>query len=389
MRLPLEMRITGGSSVHLASQYGNHGTCSIEVLTPENVKIDEWNEFMQETTDSWLSLKDDDGNLIHPFKNDDGQLLYCRPHWAKEWMGLEVNGEPINDYLKDKAFKDQIPPFLGGLKAVAEAGKYKLEDANNIFSTSFSRDFFPYSVEEDDNGELASPVDSLVANGDFKNDDGKNFRSINAQTETKDDNKAEEDEEKISENDEEVTQLSLPGGRSYIGCIKDGKMHGVGKLTWSTGAVYEGEWLNNKINGSGTYKKADGSVYVGSWKDGMKNGTGLLTWMNGDVYEGEYMQDKKHGNGVYKYANGSVYDGAWELNQRNGIGALTYKNGDVYEGEFKNDKRNGKGTYTYASGNIFKGGWVNGKKNGPGVKSYKSGKVQVGTWEDDKFVKEF
>ena len=70
MRLPLEMRITGGSSVHLAPQYGNdHGTCSIEVLTTENVKREDWYNFMQETADSWLSLTNDDGMPIHPFPN--------------------------------------------------------------------------------------------------------------------------------------------------------------------------------------------------------------------------------------------------------------------------------------------------------------------------------
>jgi len=67
MRLALEMRITGGSSVNLAPQYGNtHGTCSIEILTPQNVNRKEWREFTQEITDLWTNLKDDDGEPIHP-----------------------------------------------------------------------------------------------------------------------------------------------------------------------------------------------------------------------------------------------------------------------------------------------------------------------------------
>ena len=144
MRLPLEMRITGGSSVNLAPQFGNcHGTCSIEVLTPENVDKDEWFDFMQETTNSWLNLKHDDGEPIHPFKNDDGQSLYCRPHWAKEWMNLKVDGQSINTYLKEKAYKEQIPLFIEGLEAVAESGGYTMdEDAERMFSTKFSREFF-------------------------------------------------------------------------------------------------------------------------------------------------------------------------------------------------------------------------------------------------------
>jgi hypothetical protein len=402
MRLPLEMRITGGSSVHLAPQYGNHdhGTCSIEVLTPENVDANEWNGFMQETIDSWLSLKDDDGDLIHPFKNDDGNLLYCRPHWAKEWMGLKVEDEPINDYLKNKAFKDQIPLFIEGLKAVADAGGYTLEAANDIFSTSFSKDFFTKPDEDvDDNDDKSSDsvTNTVIDEGHQPKPTiidaaAEKYRSLDIKVIASNDDSVPVDDNKedlIREIDEDLTRLSLSDGSLYTGCIKDGKMHGFGKLAWLTGTIYEGEWINNKIHGSGTFKKADGSVYVGSWEDGMKNGTGILTWTNGDAYEGEYMRDKKHGNGVYKYADGSVYDGAWDMNLKHGKGVLTYTNGDVYEGEFKNDKRTGKGTYSYASGNVYKGGWNDGKKDGPGVKTFKSGKVQIGTWDNDKFVEEF
>ena len=145
--MPLDMRITGGSSVHIAPQYGNdrHGTCSIEVLTPEAVDKAEWIDFMQEVSDAWLSLKDDDGKPIHPFENEKGELLYVRPHWAKEWDSLKVNNEPIEKYLKEKAFKDQIPMFLEGLEAAANAGGYTLEDANKVFSNKFSRTLFTSS----------------------------------------------------------------------------------------------------------------------------------------------------------------------------------------------------------------------------------------------------
>mmetsp|Transcript_4446 Transcript_4446/g.6903 ORF Transcript_4446/g.6903 Transcript_4446/m.6903 type:complete len:713 (+) Transcript_4446:343-2481(+) len=144
MRLPLEMRITAGSKVNLAPQFGNdtHGTCSIEILTPENVNKGEWKEYMQEVTDLWTNLKTDDGQPIHPFKNSNGQLLHVRPHWAKEWEGLKVNGKPIKQYLREDAYKDQIPLFREGLAAAAESGGYTLADAEQLFSTKFSREMF-------------------------------------------------------------------------------------------------------------------------------------------------------------------------------------------------------------------------------------------------------
>ncbi len=144
MRLPLEMRITGGSDIHLAPQYGNtHGTCSIEVLTPGNVDKEIWRSYMQEITDAWVNLKDDDGQPIHPFKNGDGQMVYPRAHWAKEWEPLNVKGEPIKEYLRDTACKDQIKNFLSGMASVAKSGDYTLEDAENMFSTEFTREMFP------------------------------------------------------------------------------------------------------------------------------------------------------------------------------------------------------------------------------------------------------
>jgi len=143
MRLCLEMRITSDSDVFIAPQYGNtHGTCSVEILTPENVDREHWKTFMQETIDLWMNLKDDDGKNIHPFINEKGQTLHVRPHWAKEWMGMNVDGLPINVYLKEKAYKEQIPLFVNGLEAVCKDGGYTMDDANKIFSTKFSREMF-------------------------------------------------------------------------------------------------------------------------------------------------------------------------------------------------------------------------------------------------------
>jgi hypothetical protein len=143
MRYPLEMRVMSGSSVNIAAQFGNtHGTCSIEVCTPQNADLGEWREYLQEVTDAWTKLKYDDGKPIHPFKNSKGQLVHVRPHWAKEWEGLRVHGKPINDYLRKEAYKEQIVLFRDGLAAAAKSGGYTLKDAENVFSTKFSREMF-------------------------------------------------------------------------------------------------------------------------------------------------------------------------------------------------------------------------------------------------------
>jgi len=102
VRVALEMRLTGGSNVLLAPQRGNEVTASIEVLTTLITPKDDWATFMQQIADKWTSydVKDDQGNPMHP-----------RPHWAKQWAGLRVNGKPIERYFKEDAYKDAFAQF--------------------------------------------------------------------------------------------------------------------------------------------------------------------------------------------------------------------------------------------------------------------------------------
>jgi hypothetical protein len=62
-------------------------------------------------------------------------------------------------------------------------------------------------------------------------------------------------------------------------------------------------------------------------------------------YEGDLVDNKFHGHGSFFYANGDVYIGSWLNNKRSGSGILIFTNGDKFEGEFLNDLPNGKGAY--------------------------------------------
>ena len=68
-RMPLEMRIMGGSSVTMAPQRGNAAICSIEVLTP-HAQSKLWYPYAQEMLDTWMSYKD----------SQTGERLKTRPH---------------------------------------------------------------------------------------------------------------------------------------------------------------------------------------------------------------------------------------------------------------------------------------------------------------------
>ena len=68
---------------------------------------------------------------------------------------------------------------------------------------------------------------------------------------------------------------------------------------------YEGNWLNDKIEGEG-----------------------ILTYLNGNRYSGEWKDGKIHGQGEFTWADGSKYEGKWKENKRNGKGKLTFSKDD-------------------------------------------------------------
>lgn len=45
--------------------------------------------------------------------------------------------------------------------------------------------------------------------------------------------------------------------------------------------MYEGEWKNNMMEGSGTYTWDDGKVYKGEFKMGKMHGEGKYDWGDG------------------------------------------------------------------------------------------------------------
>lgn len=124
MRLALEMRIMGGSDVTLAPQRGNRfGTCSIEVLTTINTNPTEWAAFMQQITDLWSRYTD-----------AQGRPLNLRPHWAKQWQGLTLRGQPIETHLREVAYADAWPAFRQALQTIAQAGGSTLDDLRRRFA---------------------------------------------------------------------------------------------------------------------------------------------------------------------------------------------------------------------------------------------------------------
>ena len=106
------------------------------------------------------------------------------------------------------------------------------------------------------------------------------------------------------------------------------------RVEYDGGDVYEGEILNGKRHGHGTYTWADGDTYEGDWKDGKRCGRGKLiqygksptgeTYMKYS-YDGEWLDSKEHGHGICVEG-----DFGWE------------KMDKVFEGEWVDGKRQGR-----------------------------------------------
>jgi hypothetical protein len=73
----------------------------------------------------------------------------------------------------------------------------------------------------------------------------------------------------------------------------------------------------------------------------MMDGYGKMSFSDGDVYEGDFKNDLKEGKGKMSYSNGSVYDGEFKNNMIDGYGKMSYSDISL-EGNWMNGKRNGE-----------------------------------------------
>ena len=148
--------------------------------------------------------------------------------------------------------------------------------------------------------------------------------------------------------------------------------------------VYEGEFMNGKRNGQGTFSFEDGGVYRGQWKDDKFHGQGVIFHSNGTELSGEF----RNGEIVYGksiYPNGDVYEGEWKIGKPNGKGRFVFYSGDKYNGEIKDGRMHGKGTMTYTQRRsnldqreLYVGEWKRNLENGMGIMTYKDGSSYEG-----------
>lgn len=127
------------------------------------------------------------------------------------------------------------------------------------------------------------------------------------------------------------------GDGVYSGTVKDGKPHGRGKCTLPYGSVYEGEFVNGKIQGIGKMS-GKGYDYEGNFLNGRYSGHGKLSHSTGHIYEGDFVDGLAEGVCKRIWPDGSVYEGEWKAHKRHGKGIYVKSDRQHYAQTYSNDK---------------------------------------------------
>mmetsp|Transcript_2777 Transcript_2777/g.6631 ORF Transcript_2777/g.6631 Transcript_2777/m.6631 type:complete len:145 (-) Transcript_2777:111-545(-) len=90
---------------------------------------------------------------------------------------------------------------------------------------------------------------------------------------------------------------------------------------------YTGELKGKFVkHGKGVLSYTDGAVYDGEFKDGVFHGMGTFTWAaTGESYTGWWEDGQMHGKGRFDYASGGTYVGGFSRGKMHGFGKLTIK----------------------------------------------------------------
>ncbi|MCC7244612.1 MAG: caspase family protein [Saprospiraceae bacterium] len=142
----------------------------------------------------------------------------------------------------------------------------------------------------------------------------------------------------------------------------------------------------NCQNGTGTYRYSGNAKYTGQFKNGQRNGTGKMVLANSNIYEGQFINNRMQGEGTMTYPNGDRYIGQWSNDMPNGKGKYLFVTKERYEGGFLNGEFDGQGTMTYPDGAYYTGSWKKNKKSGAGKMYDVNGGVITGTWANGKLI---
>ena len=120
-------------------------------------------------------------------------------------------------------------------------------------------------------------------------------------------------------------------------------------LTWKSGSVYEGSFVQFKFSGRGRLTTNQNTI-EGEFKNGELVNSKETRFANGDKYVGQVSDRHLHGQGIYEYSCGSRFAGNFISGVKDDSSAkllLATEIGEMaYIGEVKDELMTGKATLT-------------------------------------------
>ena len=133
-----------------------------------------------------------------------------------------------------------------------------------------------------------------------------------------------------------------------------GHYHQVSKSARRYVYDYNGAWLDDKEHGYGTAMDSSekgvhcatiSETYTGEFREGKRHGHGVIVEDNFDGsfrdgqnrFEGDFVDGKIVGHGTWDYANGDHFEGEFVNGYKNGHGIYTFASGLKFEGEWKDN----------------------------------------------------
>ena len=139
---------------------------------------------------------------------------------------------------------------------------------------------------------------------------------------------------------------------------------------FSSDKVFEGFWINGKLNGEAIRFGPNNLMFTGTYKDGLEDGKGEEQFLDALTFNPETGIEQR---------DRTKFTGSYMLGKKEGEGKLDFENRDFYVGGFKQNRFHSYGimNYTYNTNDTRKmyfGKWKEGKYNCQNGKlSYKDG----------------
>lgn len=177
----------------------------------------------------------------------------------------------------------------------------------------------------------------------------------------------------------------------YRGDVRNGTFTGNGILVYENNDRYEGQMVNGRPNGRGTFLDvANNNRYIGSFRNGEFSGRGIYTYGNGSRYEGQFANSQPHGTGTLRANTDAgrlafTYTGSFYLGVINGNGVVIGADGTRCSGVFYSNSLVGRGSCTYPAGSAFRsytGELKDGRPNGRGTAVYNNGTRYTGEFRN-------